>query len=196
MDKAIGARWPNAREDGRSRPRDSANPSDYRRILMDVLESCETRPWPWWSKVRMYLESSGTTVTELAKRAGLPRRSLHRWLYEVADTEMYDRGPPGEIGVVVRLARALGLSPYAFLHPAVPWPVPQGVIRFGAALRDLFDATAQMDPQRRASLLDATFAGLAETAEIVHRTVVESAECRQGLHERVRRTLEGKVRKA
>lgn len=184
-----GTGRPKDEDVGHMPPRESEEHLERRRAMLDVLARHGARPWPWWAKVRAHLESSEDTVTDLAKRAALPRRSLHRWLYEVPDEDMYDRAPPGEIAIVVRLADALDLPPYALMHPAVPWPVPDGVTRFGRAVRELIDQTALMGAQRRAAVLDTAFAGFAETAELVTRTIAESEGRRESLRRRVREAL-------
>ena len=84
----------------------------------------------------------------------------------------------------------MDLTPYILLHPAIPWPVPAGVRRFGLAVQELVDSTALIGSDRRTAIIDTTFASFADTADLVRRTVSESEGWRCSLRDRVRELLE------
>ena len=116
--------------------------------------------WNWWDKVRAEIEARGFTVKQLAEAAEIPYRSLHRWLYEMQDEEMRERGPQGELSIIARLSYALGWTWWYTAGAAWQWPPSAGTKRFMEAWERLIEKRRLdvMDPVARAMAACCTMA--------------------------------------
>ncbi len=70
------------------------------------------KTWSWWEKASAERGRRGWSVSELARRAGLPAPSLRRWLK--------GKHAPRE-GVVAKVAAALGWPSAYLSDPTMPY---------------------------------------------------------------------------